>query len=537
MNAKTRNMKGKQGKADRGKGRRINLDNERRSKFEEDVRKLEKTDKSNDVRWYANNPELLTSAASLSFSQTTGSRIPLEDDTLWGVPGVMSISWLPTIGGVDDDAVNASKESLYSYVVHANSRNTSYTSSDLMIVVLAGASLFGAISSAIRAYGIMKLFDQRNKYLPKALVNAMGFNYEDLQSNLSNMWFDINEMIARSTQIWIPNTLPIVERWVWLNSNVYQDSASVKGQYYVFAQDCFWIYDALGSSTGGSLQWVSTNGVPLPSTSTTNDAYHNSGKQNTWAQFKTAVNGMFNALLDSEDRGIIMGDILKAFGPDKIYALSSITSEYTVSPVYDTEVLTQIENCVPWTSMYRSVIQNQTTGKLNTKWGQWTSGYTPTAEVQVLNRHILNFHQKEVPTPAQIMVATRLQVAGSQVIAQESDTTKIGIVVPRTMGSEYVDSITVYVYYDNELTTQNYATQGIGIAPTSPYAQMAFDWSPWFYNIVGTISKAGDAITSYVSPKASVAYGEYDYYTVLDRIDLQKMHTTAVYSELGVPVL
>lgn len=532
------------------KSKRVNLDNERVDRLEKDIagwKDPRETDKSNDVRWYANNPELLRSAASLPFSQTTGTTIgwAANDGASPSVPGVMSVYWIPTIGGYTDEAVNAAKESIYSFVVHANSRNTSYTSSDLMMVILAGTQIFSAIGSAIRAYGTMRLFDQRNKYLPKALINAMGFNYEDLAANLSNMWFDINEMIARSSQIWIPNTLPVMDRWFWLNSNIYMDSDSVKGQYYLFTQRCFWGFSEVGQQTGTSLGWMTDAGTVDQGGGAQDPAYRNANTNglantNTWANFRTMINGMFNALLDSEDRGIMMGDMLKAYGADKIYALSPITSEYMITPVYDREVLSQIENSTSVRVKYPAIVQDQSTGKI---------GYIPYTNVagpiSVLDcpptQSILNFHQKENPTPEQIMVATRLKVAGTTFL--DNGTGKVASSAPATSGTEWVNSYGYFMYNGlNQL--QNVAYQQYDPEPNSgtlssnnAYAELSFDWSPWTYKVVYDEVAVGDAVTTAKQPAVYIGYGDYDYYTVIDTETLRKMHTTAVYSEFGVPTI
>lgn len=532
-------MRGKQGRKD-SRSKRVNFDNARDDKVMEEVAKgMKSTDKSNDVSWYAHNPELLRAAASIPFSATTGTALGWTKAGAGNqtVPGVLSMTLLPTIGGWNDDAVNSAKESIYSYVVHANSRNTSYNSTDLMLVILAGSNVFVALANAIRAYGIMKLYDQRNKYLPHALIKACGFDHADLQANLSNMWFDINEMIARASQIWIPNNLPFLDRWFWLNSNVYMDSESVKGQYYMMTTEMYWGYNETLNTQGGGLSWMKPDGTLLTSGST-ETAYKNTGS-NTWTSFRTMMNGMFDLLLNSEDRGVIMGDILKAYGADRIYAIKPIPADYTVVPVYDREVLTQIENADVFTQPYFSIKQNQSTLSLETDWGIWT--FNPTVNALIPGQSILNFHQKEVPTPAQVMVATRLKVGGSHPIGQVSDSTKLAAISPNTMGTEYVHSMRA-MYYQADGTLIVKALQmkiadSTSLDTQDMYNLMAFDWAPWLYRVTGTAPTIGSSIASFTQPNVIQAFGDYDMYTVIDEETLRKMHTTAVYSEFGVPTI
>lgn len=548
-NGKTNNNKVKREQPRKdNRSKRVNLDNERVSKFDKletsGPQKMKDSCASNDVRWYATNPELLKAAASLPFSQTTGqplgfagSGTQMTTDLGYTVPGVMSLFFLPTLGGGNTDALNAAKDSMYSFVVHANSRNTSYTSADLMEVVIAGANVFAAWASGVRAYGTMRLYDQRNKYLPSALITAMGFKPDDLRSNLSRMWFDLNELAARMSQIWIPNTLPLLDRWFWLNSNVYMDSTSVKGQYYVFTQSRFLGYAPDLSPNGGVLTWVNTDGSINRDSGKT--AYSNQ-VGNTWDGYMTMMNGLISALVDSEDRGIIMGDILKAFGSDKIYAVNPVDVNYQITPVYDREVLTQIENATVFDRVYTSIYEDAGTGRLLQ--GAWTTGFTapaPSSWDEIApDQAILNFHQLEVPTPEQIMVATRLMSLGT--LDSKVNISQFGY-EPETAGTEYVLRIHYYQYTKTgtlnaiRMYTRNNSASNPQATLGSVFAEMAFDWAPWHYSVSGTLPTA--SAPALVKPTITFALGDYDNYTVVTTAELKKMHNTALYSELGVPII
>lgn len=536
MANRNRKFKGRQGKKD-SSSKRVNYDNERESKFDKEFKDPACTDKSNDVRWYAHNPELLRSAASIPFSQTVGS--PLEfrgiHETDFVVPGVLGLAFQPTLGGIIDDAVNASKDSMYSYVVHANSRNTSYNSTDLMLIVLAGANVFAAFAAGVRAYGAMRLYDQRNKYLPKALIQTMGFNFDDLQANLSKMWFDLNNLSAKMSQIWIPNTLPIMDRWFWLNSNIYMDGESIKSQYYLFVQRFYWQYSEMSSSQGGELLLAGS------SDHTTTNAYDFAAGNITWNGYMTMINGMIDALINSEDRGVMMGDILKAYGAERIYAVTPVPVEYQILPVYDREVLTQIENCSVTNTFNTGVYQNPDTNKLYNSWGTWTAGSS--IPVHVLNQQILNFHQKEVPTPEQIMVATRLMALGFGYVPDANG--KVSGVYPSTSGTEIVVAIKIATYQQNGTLSLgiyrcDYNPGATNFEDFSKFITLlsAFDWAPWVYRLDSYVEvKAGDTPPTTNPYKPRTAIGDWQMYTVIERDTLHKMHTTAVYSEFGVPVL
>nr|AVX53307.1 putative capsid [Marmot picobirnavirus] len=500
--------------------------------FEEDFGTKE-TSASNKIEWYARNQELLRSAASLPFSQTLGQRVYVPDTGgSFVVPGVLSIAWIPALGitGMNDngtplygsfppsvDALNQAANSVYSFVVHANSRNTSYDAPDLLMVILAGGNVFSAIAMGIRVFGLMHRYDQQNLYTPRALVEACGFDFEDLQANLSKMWFDINNLVAMSSQIWIPNEFPLFERWFWMNTNVYADAESAKSQFYLFAQRRFYQFSETSSSQGTALTPIEWDVSGTTS--------------HTWDQYVSMVRTMIDALLGSQDRGIMFGDILKAYGPDKIYALSEVPINYTTPVVFDREVLTQIENAqgvdLPLASdlgfqqnVEKGVILHRVT-PLEASASLQISRVLPSAGV-------LNFHSKEVPTPEMVMVATRMK-------AMQDPSRNYGFGVPSVVGSELLTRMNIWVSDPQGKPKSVAFTSARGDTTTINEDWfkywLAFDWAPWLYP-VAVSGTAGNSSITYRMP-----LGEWDQYTVVAAHDLAEMHNAAIYSELGVPML
>lgn len=509
--------------------KRVNFDNTRETKFEKDVQQERHSRKgydkpmkgakfggncSNDVAWYAHTPELLKAAASVPFTDIVGDRMPTG---VHSFPGIMVINWIPNLDG---DALNQSANSHYSFTVHANSRNYQYNGSDQMMMIMAGASLFTALAAGIRAYGTMLKFNGLDKYTPQALIQAMGFDYTDLKANLSNMWFDLNEMITRSTQIWIPKDMPVIERWFWMTSHIYKDAQSTKSQYYMYVPWRYLQLSETGSQYGTSLTVVTPQ------------------QSQTWAQYKTMVNNMFNALLNSEDRGIIFGDLLAAYGADRIYGISGIDAGYSVTPVYDAEVLTQFENSTVNENCTIDGVFQDSNHVIYTKWAG-----VDVADIESMpGKAVLNFHQLQAPTPEQIMVATRMMTLGNQVAAASA--TAPGI-APLTAGTEIPVRRNIYSW--------NYGTTGISLLTTpdpllytTPLSNIqimehfSFDWAPALTTttesvvsntlVPGTVGSIGTIDPAYWLM-------DIDMFTWLDWTTLKKLHTTAIYSEFGVPTI
>lgn len=495
-------------------------------------RGCERTQYGNDVSWYSKNPELMKSASSIPFSYTTGQKLPFKGTT--SVPGILRVTYTPNMGysyiegsiplepdAFANSAINLAAKSVYSYTVHANSRNQSYDATDEMLIILAGSQIFAMIAHAIRTYGVLKTYAQQNYYMPRALVKALGFDYSDLVKNMSRMWFDINQMIAQVSQIWIPNTFPITKRWFWMNSNIFTDAPGVKSQMYLFVPDKFYIYDETTDPNGGKL--VASNWNP--------DAVL------TWDEFTAMVNEGINALLNSQDRGIIMGDILKAYGADRIYTLTEIDSSYTLLPVYDTEVLTQIENSTSQTNVACEVRQSDE-GYLYMYASR--ADTAPNSQTVKMFQSVLNYHTSQEPTPDMNMVATRLKNHDVYKV-QNQESGKILYAVASTDASEIVTGYDVYWYgEDGAIKTRPFYSTWTAdnVEPTVESLSLwsSFDWAPWFYLL---------DLTTYLNwiegkiPAPDVTYtvGDYDQYALLSDIDLAEMHKVAIFSELDVPTM
>lgn len=504
----------------RAKGGNRNMKN-RKPRVEGDNGK-----KSNDVTWYSKNPTLVKSAGSIPFASVLGAKLGFAGQSVSNpsyVPGIMKITLTPSIGGnLDGDAINQCAASMYSYLVHANSRNYVYTQTDLMLIVLAGASVFAEIARAIRAYGIVKYYKEQNLYAPKAILKACGFEPNAFIRDLGRIWFDLNQLISQTSQIWIPNTMPLIQRWFWLNSNIFIDANDVKGQMYVLDLDMAYNYKETFTEQGGAV------------------VYYNHDDVETWDSWLTRVQKQIDDLVASEDRGIMFGDILNAYGKENIYALPPVPVDYRIEPVYNPEVLSQIENCTIGTIEKTGAFFQKSDNRV---YSAYVSAPVTSSDYSCVPvTPVLNMHTPDQPSPEAVMVATRLMSAGVvhntsiPRLKFGSDDLPAGILYSdgaevSTCGSERVTSIQIYTTPNTSVVPT--ALQQYVVAPTSLDSSwikaMAFDWHPFVYNVK-------KLATEWVDGADVVnAYGDYQNYVLLSPDTLSKLHTTALMSLFGVP--
>lgn len=554
------------------KTKRVNYDNTRVQKFRKDMQAVSDVAKqvesdrrkpgANEIAWYNGNPELLKAAASIPVATIVGKPITEFADTTntglmaYSVPGIMAISWAPTIG-TDIDAVNQSFNSQYSFLVHANSRNYSYDASDLGILELAGISVFQILASMIRAYGISKYYQETSMYLPNHVLKAMGFNPEDIRQNLANMWFTINNLIDQTRQIWVPTVMPVADRWIWMNSMIFKDAQGPSAQLYMYVQNRYWIYNETSSETGSYLDLLKDDAdTPVHFTP--------AEKQYSWSSWVSAAQRMIDALVGSQDRGIIYGDILNAYGAERIRAMSAISADFRIEPEYNAEVLMQIENLVLSDCEPAYVYQSHTDLTKGTlikqAWAQKTElkvAYDGKVH-NLLNRAVLNFHFPEQPTPELVTIATRAMSLGLNDQAPtfnpkvpETPETAKGV-CPATCGTEVYGRVKIYTIVTSAsgaiALDETSFLQTFGVASNmnivlvdSLSDVMAFDWHPFLYRVPNTFvfpkpgSGSDGILTGFDGIKPMAAHGDYDHYTIIDVNMLSRINRVCVYSLFGVP--
>lgn len=552
-NRKPRKPFDKEQKAQQSKSTRVCPD-------ERDDRNLH-TSQPNDWRWYAQNEQLVKDYASYPFGVPLGNRLSLGYPNMdnISIPGLMAIHFVPSIGvaTAETSPINVAMRRLYSFVRHANSGASNYDAPDLMLYMICVDSAMMFHSMLKRAYGVMLDYTALNRYYPRALVEAMNLDFDDLQAHLNDLRGYINQYAVKLSQLWTPNSMSFMARHIWMCEGVYVDSLTEKAQSYMYVPDAFYKFGLTDGVGSADLEFTrNVTSTPLL-------------KFDSIVSFGDAL---LNPMIANEDFGIMSGDILKAFGRSGIIQVQGITDTYQVVPVYSQEVLSQIENTTLITTMpitYSAKITQETavgTGWLKSQptcTAALSVGYDPGSVANrnsvmdtflspYTNKKILNLHHGDVQ-PQEVMVATR----NLSFLSRTEDTTTVGaagsvnlnaVCKVTTCGSEVFLFAQVFYYLTSDtglasLTSANYSTaipwsinpaKSPNVsAPTKDLGLIsAFDWHPGFVPFLYIISETDGVFTS--------PYGmmqDFDFFTTLDESNVQNMHYTALLSELSIPTI
>lgn len=301
--------------------------------------------KPNDWRWYAQNEQLLRDSASLPYSWPVGTKLSMgsyaDIVNKGSVPGIMAIYTSPSFGWSDNEnsPINVAARNIYSFVRHANSGHANYDAIDEMIYLMAMDSAYSYIEYLKRIYGVMMTYSYTNRYYPKAMIQAMGVSFNDIQQNLADFRAYINTLAVKVGSMCIPASMSYMAKHMWMYQGYYLDSNHDKAQTYMFVPQGFFMY-TFDQDNAGQLSFV-----PIQKrTGSLEPVIVDDTQLLKLSDLITYGERLINPILQSEDMNIMSGDILKAFGQGNLYMVSGVSDSYTVLPSYEMEVLDQIQN-------------------------------------------------------------------------------------------------------------------------------------------------------------------------------------------------
>nr|ANS53888.1 capsid protein [Picobirnavirus wolf/PRT/189/2015]ANS53889.1 capsid protein [Picobirnavirus wolf/PRT/189/2015] len=535
--------------------------------------------RDNDFGWYNTIPELTRAAARFPFSRPLGTsltitsenkdaQVTLKDHKNDAIPGAMFIHWSPTIGTATSgiSPVNTVAREIYSFVRHANSGSANYDPNDLMIYLLAQDSIYSMYQSGVRAYGLMMMYTKENRYMPKTLIEGLGYDYDNLKGNLAQFRWALNQVCYKISSFAVPNFMSYYLRHLWMNTGVYTDKEGAKAQMYAYVQDTVFQYqNSLVKANLGGLKCINAFYTKPNTGAHSNDRVLFT--VDSWLDF---MEELINPILASEDMGIISGDILKAFGSGNLFTVSPVPDDFVVVPSYSPEVLSQIQNLTVTGYMFTpagfskaiegddtfytcdivQTIDGETaegflyhnpvfTGQKPEAWPAF--GETPaTASLVAIDKLVTS--DSPEPDEAAVMVSTRLlntpTVIGKSTKTDDSGLDRYLSAFKReyTCGTEIVTNLVVTYFSEGKSQNVEIGAFGLlfGTADIRPQATLVldkfskFDWCP-------TMPIAYTDPENAQKCKFVGYYQDTNNYTVMTAADLNRLHEAALMSEFYVP--
>lgn len=364
---------------------------------------------TNDVSWYTRYPELINAAARIPFAYQNGKAIPvtISQAGSGGVPGTVTniktvlpgiavLEWAPTVGyttGSMNDPVNTTAQQLWAQIRSKFSGGLDVDPPDIMMYVCALDSMYSMLESVKRAYKTLNLWSPTNLYFPRAVVKAMGFDYDDLVAHKEDLYGYINVVVRRLQQFLLPKEWTMLHRHKFLNERVYFDENTARSGVYIFRQRSFW---KMGASTDTGTLLTSEN--PFD---------YDAGV--TYDQIVSTMDEYLNAFATNEDTFITLGYITRAFEGSDLTNITLLDHDSYLEPVYDEEVLLQIANAdnINWSTYKENAFgmtQDPSTNMIN---------HQPTFSVSAVElvpeREVIMNMNSDQPTTDDVVIGSRFK--------------------------------------------------------------------------------------------------------------------------------
>lgn len=304
-----------------------------------------------------------------TFNRKVGNRFNIAPQkNRYGTPGIFAMYYTPSFGFNNDaeSEIQSAVNDLYKYVRSYQTANADYTAPDLMMYVLAAEQIFSWVAYLSRGFNAMQFSAYDNRYVPRVLTQACGFDYDDLKSKRTQFADHINYIIQTMCDYALPKQCSFSLRQEWMNSNVFMDAPDSCAQLYVLNPRTFlklvenvdesnvvtYSLEEIAVNHPGSSTVYSYHGLveAIVNRDTVSVSKPYSSDGITVNPIKLTLNLISNIteqllspfiLMHMQD---ISGDIRHAFGDDNLRQWTPLMLGSDWTPIYDENALLQINN-------------------------------------------------------------------------------------------------------------------------------------------------------------------------------------------------
>lgn len=261
------------------------------------------------------------------------------------VPGVMVLDWYPYIGKSElaTDPASVLGKEMYARVRAAYSGTLRADAPDYVVYVMCLDSIFAYIAWLKRLYRTLSAYNPANYVIPDTLLGSMGLSQADIQSlriNKTKLWQLINELVHQSRKFTCPGSLDIMNRHYWMSDNIYMDDNTLNSQIYMFNLRGVYRYTEL--QTEPTPSEIKASGAVL--TDLPWVRYGENPEVLTPETLYEFGRDLIDRMVDWDDSYTINGYLQRAYEGVPGFVVAEIAQEEVIQPVFEPEVLLQIEN-------------------------------------------------------------------------------------------------------------------------------------------------------------------------------------------------
>lgn len=287
---------------------------------------------------------LMSLSSRVALAQSIGQPIPItsasdgifvanKDDGLISPAYMVFGVWVtPGLSVNSNSAVNIMGSTHYGWVRKYNTGYAdNYQQNDMVMYELAIGYAAAMHAEFTRLIGIMN--QDRNSFnrtTPQWLVQALGYNYNDLKSNMPSLMWQV-ERFGQSLNTYFVPANPLFSATNSLFSKLWKDEDSETAQIYAFAPTAYYTYT--DTPSGGGLPLLEYHQT---ANSTNSDSL--------WGikEITNCINTILNALFSHTSMEYMSKDLSKS--STRAFTVASVPDNYVIYPEYSIDMLHKIRN-------------------------------------------------------------------------------------------------------------------------------------------------------------------------------------------------
>lgn len=497
-------------------------------------------------RVFVNPSSVILPDPSAARVQSTGN---------YRVPGVYAVTFAPLFGratGIQTDPVNLAARNMWMNLRSLYSNRIPYTAGAIVKYSMALDSLLTAFQWVKRAYGVVFAYDVRNRYVPDALLKAMGLDYQDFRANLPDIKVFLNKLASQLSVFGVPTELRFILDHIDATAHIYMDDETSTAQYIVYSPEFYWKMNwAEGKLESYSL--VDYNQLTDPTATLA-----------PWSTVRDRFTALVEAFVNNEDVYMIASDMMRLYG--NLAGIGPVDSTYMIGPEVD-PVQREIwhNSTYPVKGMFThttassrfQVTENQAPENVGAITASYCTGFqlNPSADsawiaqASTAAMHVYDFDNED-PTTEQFVRCSNWRYLTTGMGAGTGTAVPIDLSRVLTCGTLAMARIVLlfmhsYTGEESDLRiygedlTLTYGADERELTPfppeSAPYARNLFRWtglSIWNQHPLApqmrTFSVTGSGNARTINAEFTMPYGELDHYVTLSADELQRIHDALI---------
>lgn len=473
----------------------------------------------------------------------TSEAVYSAHDSVEGNYNIATVLLNPSVGYANStfDAINQAALKMYTQFSSANMKTTQYAPQDIIACILALGQVIAIGTYIRRAIGFAGTTNPRNWLYPKAVVGAMGIQWDDLQANVGIYREQYNYTCALLGAVAFPKNLDYFKSMESIYREVFLDHTTGMAQTYVPVPASTWLLNEISSEEGSVLETF-----PMPF------VVRNEIQPVTLGTIMDTWKSMIDTLLQSATLQYLYADVLRYVSNSEaeLVRMPFIEDGFAQIPTYSDEFLLNIENCVVMGTPTSVALEdlNGVVGSINTtsnnvylKAGNNTVRYEPafyralttktstTHDVTYMFNPILNFHVDNPDTNMRIMAARFVPALVRAIPAKNADGTTKVVAFNFQLPDMYVVDI-IFHYRGHDLGTGVWEDKQVSWLNNNAFSGRAVEVYKHPIRVVSGSAGYDSADQNKVRIALANVYGELDVYTTVDTSTMRRMQELAILS-------